>query len=514
MQPQTETITPQIRFLISCPGSGSTLLMRIFAEAPECVVTSRLILMGNHSNEAGHKFTPDYRILADSETVKAYNQTVADRRAFLASKEELGNDTKKGERAFKILPAPLNYNTMKPIFLVRDPVRIFDSWKHDGWTNMQSFFDCFENHFNMQDKHPTPPSFTLIYEKLIHDPEKEIRRICSYWDIPFNANMLSFKKDFSAFTLHTPREELLHKLETPHGLFNTVTKHSTIKSNIPPHNTLSNHEKHAIETRLGTLYLRLWKPEIDALRPRFEKAKWFAFDLDDTLHESRRASTAAITAVLSAIIRDFSATHTHPSHPLTLADLQTQYTKTKTPAPQPSTTAFTDNGNPSPQHQHHTFRLLATLSAFPLTPTDAQLASYTSLYETTFTANLELKCGVVELFTTLHSLGKKIAVVMEGPEDAQLRTIEHLGLRKWVQYVVEASRDRRGAGTTEGLYGELGVRAEEVVVVGGWGDGDGEDAGVVGVEEREGVWFGGGEEGRVRVRVNTLKKLEGLVRGV
>src|ERR1700760_3899949 len=43
----TGSMEPQIRFLIACPRSGSTLLMRIFAESPDCAVSSRLILMSH-----------------------------------------------------------------------------------------------------------------------------------------------------------------------------------------------------------------------------------------------------------------------------------------------------------------------------------------------------------------------------------------------------------------------------------------------------------------------------------
>ena len=64
----------RIRFAIACPRSGSTLLMRAFSESPQCIVTSRLVFMENHSKGVG--FTPDYSILQRPETHPAYKAAI------------------------------------------------------------------------------------------------------------------------------------------------------------------------------------------------------------------------------------------------------------------------------------------------------------------------------------------------------------------------------------------------------------------------------------------------------
>lgn len=64
METETDGSQPsnlQIRFFVACPRSGSTLLVRIFAESSVCAATSQLILMGHTSMT--EKFTPDYSIL-------------------------------------------------------------------------------------------------------------------------------------------------------------------------------------------------------------------------------------------------------------------------------------------------------------------------------------------------------------------------------------------------------------------------------------------------------------------
>jgi hypothetical protein len=47
---ESDTEKPHYRMLVSCPRSGSTLLMRILAEAPDCVVASRLMDLSDESS--------------------------------------------------------------------------------------------------------------------------------------------------------------------------------------------------------------------------------------------------------------------------------------------------------------------------------------------------------------------------------------------------------------------------------------------------------------------------------
>ncbi|KAL8365182.1 hypothetical protein RB595_004135 [Gaeumannomyces hyphopodioides] len=126
---------PQIRFLVACPRSGSTRLIRVFAESPDCAVTSRLILMG----KAGSRevFRPDYSILENPHSHGVLAKPLESDKRFLISKEELGNSSEKGECLYDVCPTPAAYAITRPVFLICDPVRVFDSWKNVGWTDIE-----------------------------------------------------------------------------------------------------------------------------------------------------------------------------------------------------------------------------------------------------------------------------------------------------------------------------------------------------------------------------------------
>jgi putative hydrolase of the HAD superfamily len=82
--------------------------------------------------------------------------------------------------------------------------------------------------------------------------------------------------------------------------------------------------------------------------------------------------------------------------------------------------------------------------------------------------SLELKPGVMGLFAVLKRYGKGIAIVTEGPQDAQERTVEALGLATRIDYL--ATTNKFGVAKVDGLFErvveELEIGAGEVVVVG------------------------------------------------
>lgn len=160
-EPRSPNQEPQIRFFVACPRSGSTLLMRIFAESPVCAVTSRLILMGN----AGEKdvFCPDYSILENPSHHNVFITAMKLGKRFLISKEKLGNDSHKGECLYDVCPSPSTYAMVRPIFLIRDPIRVFDSWKNVVWTDERSLVDCYTNTFRMLRQAPSPAVSYLLY---------------------------------------------------------------------------------------------------------------------------------------------------------------------------------------------------------------------------------------------------------------------------------------------------------------------------------------------------------------
>lgn len=113
------------RFLVSCSGSGSTLLMKVFAGSLLCTVTSGLILKDNEGTT--NTFDPDYSILNDPSNHSASINAVNSGRRFIVSKEEIGDNSLNGDGPYNIFPTPSAYDMTKLVFLVRDAIRLFDS---------------------------------------------------------------------------------------------------------------------------------------------------------------------------------------------------------------------------------------------------------------------------------------------------------------------------------------------------------------------------------------------------
>jgi hypothetical protein len=167
------------------------------------------------SYEKGESFTPDSMILESPRTVRSYHQVIDAGSESLVNNEELGNEHKKGECTCEIFP-PLSdlfepaHKMVKAVFLIRDPIRVSDSWKNVGGTYIDSTIACFQNLFRMQ-REAQEGSCWLIYEKLVRYKDDEIERICKHWGIAYSPDMLELEKAFDSFILnrkaHLPREE-------------------------------------------------------------------------------------------------------------------------------------------------------------------------------------------------------------------------------------------------------------------------------------------------------------------
>ena len=49
---------------------------------------------------------------------------------FLISQEGLDNNSRNGECLCDVCPTPSTYVMGRPVFLIRDAMRVFDSWKN------------------------------------------------------------------------------------------------------------------------------------------------------------------------------------------------------------------------------------------------------------------------------------------------------------------------------------------------------------------------------------------------
>ncbi|KAL8879861.1 MAG: hypothetical protein Q9198_002609 [Flavoplaca austrocitrina] len=244
------------------------------------------------------------------------------------------------------------------------------------------------------------------------------------------------------------------------------------------------------------------------------KTHW-GFDLDDTLHEFRKASSIAAAAVFEylAAKTENSSSKTRP----TIEDLKATYSQILTCT---TSNAFSD-GRTSDEYRSDRFTaLMQAHNLLPLPVSEGSIIKpLLTLYRDTLLCSLKLKPGASELVSLLKSLGKTVIIITEGPQDAQTWTLKHLGIADKVDVLMTSNHV--GKSKTEGLFGEvlkrLGVQAENMVFVGDNVKRDVEPARAEGImavlfDEEASVRIEGAE-GEKGWKVNSLWKLKELLEG-
>ena len=335
----------------------------------------------------------------------------------------------------------------KPVCLVRDPIRTFDSWKHVGWVDVNDFVNCCIDIIQFLGRSELRDTPCLLYERLVVQPRVEVKRICDLWGIPFSDDMLCFEKPLQT---HLQGGEM----GTTQSLLTTAESYTSIVNNIPWHGQLSNSEIDHIERQVGSHYMRCWGDRIGELRAALAKKTWICFDLDDTLHEFRKASAAAIESTMQVLQRAYG---------VPVQDLKDRYAEVLA---QKTASAFVEGKT---SHDYRRERFAAVMAHFSLpTDDDPVLDGLLDTYEAVLTRSLELKPGAVDLLAFIRARGKKVAVITEGPQDAQERTVERLGLAAQVDFLATTSRFE--VSKTGGLFGRvlrhLDVDATDVAYVG------------------------------------------------
>lgn len=430
--------------------------MRIFGEIPRCAVTSRLILQGNYHDLEDKSLAcvrPDYSIFSSPEAHPAYRKAFSKGCDTLVSKEELGPEFFKGEWDFDfdIFLDAAAYNLTRPAFLVRDPICVFDSWTKLGWNNLYSFLTCYRS--LIKTLHNSPDPKAIIYEDLISDPRQTVARLAEYWNIPFDENCLEFKKPFGDFIFQDDREQSIYHGAGPEWLFKRVKSHSHVED-FSGHGLLSALEIEHIENEVGNLYLKAHGSNLDGIRSMLSSKKWVGFDLDDTLHEFRKASGHASSSVFKAIVDENPA--------ITTADLASTYSEILSSK---TASAFID-GRTSEEYRQERFSYL--LRAHSLEPNKERVDRLSKIYGNSLRTALRLKAGAVKLLQRLKALGRKIIVVTEGPPDAQEWTIAELGLQQYVDVLI--TTNEVGKSKVDGLFSivleKYGIAAWEILYVG------------------------------------------------
>lgn len=179
---------------------------------------------------------------------------------------------------------------------------------------------------------------------------------------------------------------------------------------------------------------------------------WIWFDLDDTLHEFHKASGMATTKALDIVAHVYG---------IELSNLLARH---KEVLAMKTSAAFVDGRS---SHEYRRERFAAVLSTFSL-PTNVVMQEVLCTYEQTLMQSLRLKEGVIDLLKDLKTRGKNIAIITEGPQDAQERTLEKLGLTTYVDFLATTNsfHTAKVDGLFKAVLQKLNVAAVDVAMIG------------------------------------------------
>ncbi|OJJ32355.1 hypothetical protein ASPWEDRAFT_161818 [Aspergillus wentii DTO 134E9] len=314
----------------------------------------------------------------------------------------------------------------------------------------------------------TSASKIIVYEQLIPDTKGTIASLYDHWGIQ-------------------PPQHHIH-----------YTNNNPLE-NDTSHMHLSTLEIEQIENQLGTLYLKSCSPYLSTIRSALSSKTWFGFDLDDTLHEFRKASSHASSSVFEAI---------HQESNISIDTLKATYAdilRSKTAS------AFSD-GRTSTEYRRERFSCL--LQIHNLHTTEERLFRLLSIYQASLQTALTRKPHAFTLLEKIKALNKNVIVVTEGPQDSQEWTVEQLGLRPYIDIIV--TTNEVGKAKVDGLFSvvleKYHISARDIVYVGDNAVRDilpAQEVGILAVlyDEKRDCRF---DDPGV-FRVNSLGKLVGLI---
>ena len=163
------------------------------------------------------------------------------------------------------------------------------------------------------------------------------------------------------------------------------------------------------------------------------------FDLDDTLHYFKKASSTAITETLLYISEncDLPTEQLHTDYRHILQNAQS--------------THFTED---KPAREYRQARFEKLLEQHQISP-HIYIESILDRYDAVLAQNLVLKEGALEILHMAKDAGQKTVIITEGPQDAQALTIERLGLSPYIDTLITSAA--YGTTKSDGLF-EIALR--------------------------------------------------------
>ena len=193
---------PKIRLFVSPCRSGSTAFMQSLNQSSEVHCFYQPMKEGIREGTG-----PDYSFF--DGTHPSFPKHPG--KIFFA-KEVLGH-TRPDECCFELFPDDDAIHRSRPLFLLRDPVGTWSSWKkckaagNQGWEgvcDIEMFKLAYEHTYKafVAVRGVSTDVTCLTREHLLQDPYRIFQLVCDRWEIPFTDEMIQWKKQFdvSSFT--------------------------------------------------------------------------------------------------------------------------------------------------------------------------------------------------------------------------------------------------------------------------------------------------------------------------
>ncbi|WP_204102178.1 MULTISPECIES: hypothetical protein [Spirulina sp. CCY15215] len=199
---------PTIRIFISPCRSGSTAFMQSLNQSPYIHCFYQPVKEGIREG-----LGPDYRFFDGSHPSFFSNPG----KTFFA-KEVLGHIYPE-ECCFQIFPDRDAIDRSRPLFLLREPIATWSSWKKckaagkQGWVgvcDLEIFKLAYKYTYDrfIESRKVSKQVTCLTREHLLKAPEQIFQQICHCWEIPFIKEMISWTQPFdvNSFTCGKPLE--------------------------------------------------------------------------------------------------------------------------------------------------------------------------------------------------------------------------------------------------------------------------------------------------------------------
>jgi hypothetical protein len=175
--------------LLSPVRSGSTAFIHTVAQHP--LIETATFLMKKNIFYNSYSTDIDYSI---------YNLLAE--KPYLVYKTTFGYKTKL-EATYKPFRSNEDVLSTKPLFMFREPVQTYNSWKKKAWGNIEIFVMSYIHTKELYDRAKDISNIIrcITYEHIGKCPKKLFKQVFDYWDFPYDPSILKWNTSLGEMTI-------------------------------------------------------------------------------------------------------------------------------------------------------------------------------------------------------------------------------------------------------------------------------------------------------------------------